>query len=794
MKKTVCLFLMFIFFMNLDSIVVAEGEEWEKPLLQVPVFSDSHICGKPKVINGFAMCKEGSNFQNNDSHLPMIMQQYKELAPDYSAYAVVGDLVDRGMEDQYDLFMNTISKLENRGAERLFAIGNHEYFPYMYDGNATFEDMMNLYLNKTGQEKVYYDKWIRGFHFIVLGSEGLVPNEGYDEEFDSLRDRYNPDAPYISEEQYSWLERTISEDAKSDKPVFVFLHQPIDYTVYGSDEYSQNLKMNGRLASIMSKYPQAILFSGHSHYSLNHPRAVYQDGFTMVNTSSINYGFYGTTPIWDQFSQGWLMNIYHDRVELRARDFIKREWIQTVDIQYPVTEENKLPQDHKAPYFQEGSGVEVLSNQGGQLTFQWDGARDEEGIIDKYQILLDGKPIQTHFPRYWEGENEGKITKTTSNFVSGGLQTFEVIGFDAFGNRTSNSLKVEVETDYIAGWKKLKDGEFQYYWIYIDPQTFEKQAGWMELDGKKYFFNEEGWMETGWLKDDGAIYFLNPDGHMQTGFLKGKYSTYFFSEDGIMLTGWVNNDESWYYFNPETGKLVKGWLKDQEAWYYLNKEGVRVTGWVQDKEKWYYLGTDGKMKTGWLEDEDSRYYLTQSGTMVTGWLYQDSDWYYFNKSGQMQTGWIELDGQRYYMNDSGKMSTGWVMDNDKWFFMKADGTPYTGWLKNKTDWYFLDEQGEMKTGWILDGKWYYLSGSGKMKKGWLQEGEHWYYLGGTGAMMTGWKEISDDWYFFSQSGQMKTGWIYDKGSWYYLNEDGKWESGRKREVTDDSLSKSIKQQ
>jgi glucan-binding YG repeat protein len=785
LKKVLNIILLIVSFIFFDSSVFAEGASEDKPLLQVPIFSDSHMCGEPKILNGFAMCSEGYNYKNNDNHLPMVMQQYKELAPDYEAYAAIGDLVDRGMEDQYELFMGVISKLENSGAERLFAIGNHEYFRYMYDKNASFEKMKNLFLEKTNQSSLYYDKWIKDYHFIVLGSEGLIENEDYDKNFDSLKDKYNPDAAYISDEQYAWFEKTIQEKAEEDKPIFVFLHQPIDHTVYGSDEYSQKMEMDGRLASILRKYPQSILFSGHSHYSLDHPRSVYQEGFTMVNTSSINYGYYGISPIINDFSQGWLMNVYRDRVELKARDFVKNKWIETYDLHYPITSENSLPQDHKAPYFPEGSTVDVVDVQGQQLTFEWDEALDDGGIIDKYQILLDGKPIEDLFPRYWEKKKDVKMVGKTSNFISRGHHTFEIVGYDAFGNRTSNSLKVSADTEQTTGWKSLVNGHFDYYKVYINPKSFEKQVGWLYLDDKKYHFDNGGRMDIGWIEVNGTKYYMNDDGTMHIGFLKGKYDTFYFSETGEMKSGWISTDGKWYYFN-ESGVMLKGWIEKNNDWYYLNQAGEMETGWLKEKDNWYYLDVTGEMVTGWIEDEGKRYYLKDSGEMTTGWLKEDSYWYLFGDNGEMKTGWIDVNGQRYFMNESGRMKTGWVKDQEKWYYLKENGVTYTGWLKEGFNWYFMDQRGEMKVGWVYDGTWFYMDDSGKMVTGWLKNRDKWYYLKENGTITTGWREINDDWYLFNQSGEMKTGWVLDGGKWYYLNDDGVWE--REREYKKESYS------
>lgn len=60
-------------------------------------------------------------------------------------------------------------------------------------------------------------------------------------------------------------------------------------------------------------------------------------------------------------------------------------------------------------------------------------------------------------------------------------------------------------------------------------------TGWFcDLDGQKYYFNEEGIMQTGWLDIDNKRYYLNPDGVMQTGEVEIDGKTYCFLNDGSL--------------------------------------------------------------------------------------------------------------------------------------------------------------------------------------------------------------------------------------------------------------------
>lgn len=214
--------------------------------------------------------------------------------------------------------MNILNNNIPNNAQRILAIGNHEFYEGQTDITKTKTDEFYIerFKNKTGEDNVYYDKWIEGYHFIVLGSE----------------------QSRISDAQYNWLEKTLKIGASSSKPIFVFLHQPISNTVYGSETWGTDFK-NTRFINILNKYPQVILFSGHSHNLINHPRTVYQDRFTMVNTGAVAYTCINVESGYDygpsEYSQGILLNIYKDRVEIKAREFSNHTFINEYTIKFP---------------------------------------------------------------------------------------------------------------------------------------------------------------------------------------------------------------------------------------------------------------------------------------------------------------------------------------------------------------------------------------------------------------------------------------------------------------------------
>nr|WP_275689838.1 hypothetical protein [Streptococcus sp. 1055] len=136
--------------------------------------------------------------------------------------------------------------------------------------------------------------------------------------------------------------------------------------------------------------------------------------------------------------------------------------------------------------------------------------------------------------------------------------------------------------------------------------------------------------------------------------------------------GWVQENGKWFYYNQSNNKQ-SGWVQVNGAWYYLAQDGEMKTGWLNQGGSWYYLTDSGSMKTGWQKVNGTWYYLNGSGAMQTGWINQSGTWYYLNNSGSMQTGWISQSGTWYYLTDSGSMKTGWYQVNTKWYYSYSTG-------------------------------------------------------------------------------------------------------------------------
>ena len=144
-----------------------------------------------------------------------------------------------------------------------------------------------------------------------------------------------------------------------------------------------------------------------------------------------------------------------------------------------------------------------------------------------------------------------------------------------------------------ASWMKNSVG----WWWQEDDGSYPVSE-WKNINGKKYYFDEQGYMKTGWFWDGENWYYFGDanDGAMKTGWCKvGSEWYYMDKETGMMQTGWLTEGNQLYYLRPNGAMLFNSWAKNDDGWYYMGSNGNAITGWVRTNGYWYYLGKDRLM-------------------------------------------------------------------------------------------------------------------------------------------------------------------------------------------------------
>lgn len=260
---------------------------------------------------------------NTDSFQKTIKDLYT-INPGMDALVLNGDTVDQGIEEQYDSVKKVLSKNKDLLPKTIIRnIGNHEFFNYSEGANSPqqVQTFINRYLEFSGEKKVYHDTWLKGYHFISLGSEN------------SNSKTVNSITAFVSKEQQNWLKEKLAENYQKGKPIFVFLHQPLVFQ-FGDKTYV-GVEQSEQIKEILSQYPEVILFTSHTHKDLGNNSDEVNNPFTMIHTGAVGY-----TIIFDKSSQGGMrreasyikglyIEVNGNKVVVKGRDIKEKQWILT---------------------------------------------------------------------------------------------------------------------------------------------------------------------------------------------------------------------------------------------------------------------------------------------------------------------------------------------------------------------------------------------------------------------------------------------------------------------------------
>ena len=269
------------------------------------------------------------------------------------AVMIAGDMADAGLLSQLQsvadawnaVFPGNRSRLDGRAVEKVFVYGNHDWEGYNY-GYQIFgkpsKELTRDMICKIGTAKAWeevfeeeyrniYLKTIKGYQFIG-GHWDPANGSGWGK---------GPDL-------CSWM-KDHGKEIDPSQPFFYVQHPHPKDTCYGSWAWGHDA---GTTTKALSAFPNAIAFSGHSHYPLTDERSVWQGAFTSLGTGSLRYcaatyeefadeGGYENTkgggkvrpdgrklmpmPPLAEERNGYLVSVYDDCVVFNRRDFFADE-------------------------------------------------------------------------------------------------------------------------------------------------------------------------------------------------------------------------------------------------------------------------------------------------------------------------------------------------------------------------------------------------------------------------------------------------------------------------------------
>lgn len=284
------------------------------------------------------------HFGNTVAEGPMVKvpQALKSISSygSLDALAVVGDLTENGNPDQYEQLVSVLGNAEtfqNPVGEFIFMMGNHDNYNGV--GKANYQNGLASFNN--GEAYPFHSyRVIKGYPFISVsvfsGNNSDTSNAA------------NGTASYPAE-TVAWLEQAMDQASKEcpGKPIFVFTHVPPRWTCYSTWAEWENGTSWGMkvLNPVLNKYPQAVVFSGHSHYPVGDPRSIHQGAnpnsdrqnyYTVINTGSTTYSEIhpgavnvGIHPAkFDYVTEGLIVTELEDgNIEIRRYDTYRNEEI-----------------------------------------------------------------------------------------------------------------------------------------------------------------------------------------------------------------------------------------------------------------------------------------------------------------------------------------------------------------------------------------------------------------------------------------------------------------------------------
>lgn len=215
----------------------------------------------------FLVCSDTHIESDEDEKLCRIKNTIEyaySIADNLDAVMFCGDLTARGKPSQYEAFEKAVRN-SLRSNTRLLAIVAKNHDSWDKEGKRSLARCAKI----TGLHSDFHID-IDGIHLIGISTS-----------------RYRKQRYGIY--QYIWLKKELKNVSlkSGDKPFFVFQHEHVRNTVYGSSDFD-GWGIN-HFKNLYLKYPNLIHFSGHSHYPLNDPRSIWKKEFTAVGTGAMSY-------------------------------------------------------------------------------------------------------------------------------------------------------------------------------------------------------------------------------------------------------------------------------------------------------------------------------------------------------------------------------------------------------------------------------------------------------------------------------------------------------------------------
>lgn len=263
------------------------------------------------------------------------------------AVMVAGDLADTGLVAELQAVADAWWKVfpgskapDGRHVERIFITGNHDWDAWTYDGGVLVK-------------KLYPDEAERNRNLLYKDLKGnweRIMQERYEPVFlKNVKGYFFVGAHWQDEPCHPKCETAFRHIPKwfaanggkldRSKPFFYCQHAHLQNTVYGPWAWGHD---SGETTAALGAYPNAVAFSGHSHYTLADERSIWQGGFTSIGTASLracttpcdefpdtgyenawggSNAYKAMPPLPETSQQGMFVRVFDDCIAFSRRDF-----------------------------------------------------------------------------------------------------------------------------------------------------------------------------------------------------------------------------------------------------------------------------------------------------------------------------------------------------------------------------------------------------------------------------------------------------------------------------------------
>ena len=262
--------------------------EGETPQLRFGVVSDVHV----RLAHGGGSLAPGYDTET----LEQTFAYFRDCGVD--AVMIAGDMADKGLVGELKAVADAWYRVfpgdrapDGRRVERLFVFGNHDSFG-LKNGRSVFDDDAVVRREaieadpKRAWDECFHEEWkpyfarnVKGFDFFCshwqpgIWCNGIAETgcAGCADAFGELMAKCDPGRPFF------YVQHPHPRDTVYDK------------CAWGVDD--------GTSARLLSRFPQAVAFSGHSHEPLTNEKSIWRGAFTSVATGSLRY--LAAHPVWN---------------------------------------------------------------------------------------------------------------------------------------------------------------------------------------------------------------------------------------------------------------------------------------------------------------------------------------------------------------------------------------------------------------------------------------------------------------------------------------------------------------